>query len=310
MGVIGLGLAALGRPEYINIKDSRVKDTSIAAFKANTFEVLDSAYTEGVRFFDTAPSYGKGESFLMDWVQLRKHKDVILSTKWGYTYVANWEIGYTGAHEIKEHSIEKLIEQWETSKNLLPQLAVYQIHSATFESGVLENNTVLEKLHKIKQQFGLKIGLTVSGSKQNELLEAALQIEWDGSSLFDSFQVTYNVFEQSCFQSLQKLKKAGKLIIIKEGLANGRVFHSPEAKVVLNQIAEKYDTGADAVALRFVMDSLDPEIVLSGASKKEQLLENLKANSFKLTPQEITELKTLAVSASDYWSERGKLSWH
>ncbi len=309
MGKIGLGMAALGRPEYINIKENTGKDTSITGFRVNAFKVLDLAYEQGIRFFDTAPSYGKGEHFLMEWNAARKHKDVVLSTKWGYTYVADWKIGYSGAHEIKEHSLSKLKAQWETSKDLLPALAVYQIHSATFESGVLENQEVLEELHELKQNFGLKIGLTVSGSKQNEIIVSALQIQCKGVALFDSFQVTYNVFEQSCFEQLQRIKECGKLIIIKEGLANGRVFISSKTHEVLSELASKYKVGVDAIALRFIMDNLDPEIVLSGASEMEHLQDNLKARDFRLNANELELLQKLAMLPENYWSERSALSW-
>ena len=64
---IGLGLAALGRPEYINIRTDNDIDKSEEAFKQNTFNVLDLAYQKGIRYFDTAPSYGKGEAFLQEW---------------------------------------------------------------------------------------------------------------------------------------------------------------------------------------------------------------------------------------------------
>ena len=30
------------------------------------FDVMDFAYKKGVRYFDTAPSYGLGEQFLLD----------------------------------------------------------------------------------------------------------------------------------------------------------------------------------------------------------------------------------------------------
>ena len=40
---IGLGLAALGRPEYINIKTDNSIDRSEEAFKNNTFSVLNEA---------------------------------------------------------------------------------------------------------------------------------------------------------------------------------------------------------------------------------------------------------------------------
>ena len=313
---IGLGLAALGRPEYINIREDESIDKSKTAFKQNTLTVLDKAYALGVRYFDTAPSYGKGEAFLQEWKDFRNHKDAVLGTKWGYTYVANWELGYNGKHEIKEHSLAKLLEQWEVSKKLLPNLKYYQVHSATFESGILENDAVLTQLHKIKRATDLKMGITTSGANQKEIIEAASKIKIDNTALFDSFQVTYNVFEQDTFEILQSLLSQKKIVIIKEALANGRVFqnekfqHYSEAYKILEQLSKKYNVGVDAIALRFVMDNLQPTYMLSGASNAKQLKENLKANSFKLLENELSVLKDLRVSSEFYWEERSALSWN
>lgn len=307
MTKLGLGLAALGRPEYINIRDNNNVDKSEEAFKVNAFDMLDTAYKLGIRYFDTAPSYGKGELFLKEWQDKQKHSDSVLATKWGYTYVANWELGYTGSHEIKEHSLEKLLEQWEVSKEMIPNLKVYQIHSATLESGVLEKIEVLEKIFKIKQETGLLIGLTTSGTKQNVVLEKASKIEKNGSSLFDVFQVTYNVFEQSTYDTLIDLIKQEKQIVIKEGVANGRVFkNTPD---ILNKLALKYKVGIDAIALRFIFDSLQPFVVLSGAFSKKQLEDNLKTLSFILTTDEVEALKAIKKDPNDYWKERQALQW-
>ena len=313
---IGLGLAALGRPEYINIRSEGSIDKSQTAFKENTFSVLDEAYKLGVRYFDTAPSYGKGEAFLNEWHDKNNYNDVILGTKWGYTYVANWELGFTGQHEIKEHSLEKLLEQWHLSKAMLPNLKYYQVHSATFESGVLENNEVLNQLYKIKKATGLKIGITTSGKNQKEVLAAALKVAVKEDLLFDSFQVTYNLFEQSTFEILSSILKQGKTVIIKEALANGRVFqnkkfhHYQAAYDVLESLSKKYDVGIDAIALRFVIDNLGPTYILSGVSNLEQLKENLKAQNFELSKEEIELIKSLQVPSKSYWEERSALAWN
>ncbi|MEI6866332.1 aldo/keto reductase [Flavicella sp.] len=307
MSKIGLGLAALGRPEYINIRQDICVDKSRLAFRKNALNVLDEAYSNGVRFFDTAPSYGKGELFLLEWLLLNKHTDVNVSTKWGYTYVANWELGYQGNHEIKEHSLEKLREQWEVSKKLLPWLKIYQIHSATLDSGVLTNNKVLNQLFQLKNEYGIQIGLSVSGIHQKEVLKHALSIEIEGDALFDSFQITYNIFEQDSFSIIKELSRLGKFIIIKEALANGRVFELKDT--ILNNLADKYQVGIDAIALQFCIQSATPDRVLSGASTKGQLRDNLNANEFSLLEDEVNDLKKLKLSSEVYWRERSELSW-
>ena len=146
---IGLGLAALGRPDYINIRVKDVIDKSVGAFKTNAIKVLDESYQLGIRDFDVAPSYGLGEEFLLEWNSSRNHSDVNLSTKFGYTYVANWNIGFSGKHEIKEHSLKKLNTQWQVSKAMLPNLKIYQIHSATLDSGVLNNTSGTYSFNRI-----------------------------------------------------------------------------------------------------------------------------------------------------------------
>lgn len=313
---IGLGLAALGRPDYINIREDINIDKSIEAFKINALNVLDESYSLGIRDFDVAPSYGLGEQFLKDWNDSRNHKDVNLSTKFGYTYVANWELGFSGKHEIKEHSISKLNEQWDVSKAMLPNLKTYQIHSATLDSGVLTNDAVLSRLYELKQKHGLKIGISSSGIEQVKIIEEAQKVIYDGEELFDSYQVTYNIFEQSCFTILKQLLAQDKTIIIKEALANGRVFKNtsfPEynlAYTYLEELAKKYSVGTDAIALRFVINHLKPTLVLSGGANTIQIKENLKALSFELDVNEISKLKSFKVSTENYWQERGNLEWN
>ncbi|WP_066221732.1 aldo/keto reductase [Formosa haliotis] len=311
---LGLGLAAIGRPEYINIKEEEIQQSE-AVFEANAMQVLDEAYTLGLRYFDTAPSYGKGERFLMQWHSLRQHKDVTLSTKWGYTYMANWELGYSGKHEIKEHSVSKLREQWDVSKILLPELQIYQVHSATLESGIFDNEEVLEALHRIKKETGVQIGITTSGANQTEIIERALSIKMEGEDLFTSFQVTYNIFEQSTYTILKQILAEGKTVIIKEALANGRIFensaypHYAKAYTYFNLLSKHYNIGVDAIAIRFVIDSLQPDYVLSGALTTTQLQENLKALQFNFSKEELHQLQIFATKSSAYWEERSALEW-
>ncbi|EWH13432.1 NADP-dependent oxidoreductase domain-containing protein [Cellulophaga geojensis KL-A] len=312
---LGLGLAALGRPDYINIRTTNV-NKSVAAFKENAFTMLDHAYELGIRYFDTAPSYGKGEQFLLDWKNQREYKDLVLGTKWGYTYVANWEIGFNGKHEIKEHSLAKLKEQWQTSKNLLPELGIYQVHSATLESGILDNTNVLEELYTIKKETGLTIGISTSGTQQSNVIEKALGIKVNGEDLFTSFQVTYNVLEQSTYPILNQLLKENKTVIIKESLANGRVFKSDAFKnyqknyKTLEALANNHNVSVDAIALRFIIDALEPTYLLSGASNTVQLDSNYKALDIVLSKSDLEKLKQLKTNPNNYWEERSSLEWN
>ena len=62
----GLGLAALGRPGYINLGHAADlhADYDVAAMEGRAHAVLDAAHAAGVRYFDAARSYGRAEEFL------------------------------------------------------------------------------------------------------------------------------------------------------------------------------------------------------------------------------------------------------
>jgi aryl-alcohol dehydrogenase-like predicted oxidoreductase len=312
---IGLGTAAIGRPHYINIKEkvasnSFDKDEFIKDGEA----MLDFAYDQGIRIYDTAPGYGLAENLVIEWLKTRKISDVSVSSKWGYTYVADFS-AKAEQHEVKEHSLAKLNEQWDATKRLLPSLNLYQIHSATIDTNVLRNREVLNRLYELKKTQNVAIGLTTTGANQLEVLRLAMDVQVENQSLFDSFQVTYNVFDQSIAELVGA--DFNKKIIVKEALANGRVFpnvqrfsHYKDHYELLIELGEKYNVGVDAIALRFCMDSIKSEIVLSGASTKNQLIENLKVYNFRLSDDEIERLRTLQVSNEHYWSERKALEWN
>lgn len=315
MTSLGLGLAAIGRPDYINIRATKPLDKSIEAFRQKALKVLDEAYNLGIRHFDVAASYGYGEQFLLDWTSSRLYRDITISTKWGYTYMANWEIGYSGKHEIKEHSLNKLNEQWQFSKQFLPHLNIYQIHSATLDSGVLSNIEVHKRLFELKQNYGFKIGISTSGANQAEIIDAAESISVGGQSLIDSYQVTFNILEQSTFKTLARLKANSKTMIIKEALANGRIFpwykseRYSETYRLLEQLSEEFKVGIDAIALRYVIDTISPNLVLSGASNLNQLHSNMDCLKIELPLEVLEKLSELSCNSSAYWTERSNLTW-
>ena len=93
---IGLGLAALGRPGYINLGHASdlAGRTDEESMRYGAYAVLDAAYASGIRYFDAARSYGMAEVFLAAWLQERglEPGGVGVGSKWGYTYTANWTV--------------------------------------------------------------------------------------------------------------------------------------------------------------------------------------------------------------------------
>ena len=312
---LGLGTAALGRPQYINVRQNGCDNSDLSTFRKHSFSVLEDAYNSGIRYFDTAPGYGLAEELVLEWLQTKNDKTIEIGTKWGYTYTANFDTNAT-IHEVKEHSLAKLNEQWKFSKQLLPFLKTYQIHSATLETGVLENQEVLEKLAFLKKEHNLKIGITTTGKNQVEVIKKALGVLVDKNQLFDLFQVTYNFLDQSLLEISNELINQNKTIVIKEALANGRIFtnkkynHYNEVYSTLESLATKHKVGVDAIALKYCEQTISNSIVLSGASNSNQLKQNIKLNSFLLSNDEIELLASFKVTPDFYWNERKELQWN
>ncbi|MEU2927622.1 aldo/keto reductase [Streptomyces sp. NPDC007251] len=308
---IGLGLAAVGRPGYINLdRDQDLGDNRSAdALRARTHELLDAAYAQGVRYVDAARSYGRSEEFLADWLNARPDiDDVVVGSKWGYTYTAGWSAD-AETHEVKDHSLTAYERQRaETDAVLGDRLDLYQIHSVTPDSPALTDKELHARLGEAAAQ-GLTIGFSTSGPAQAEAVRAALGVTVGGEPLFRTVQSTYNVLETSAAPALAEAHDAGLTVIVKEGMANGRLAgpHAPEA---LRAVAEETGLGCDAVALAWILSRPWAGVVLSGAATVTQLVSNLHAPAVDLDEDQLTRLATLAEDPRAYWERRGRLPWH
>ena len=305
MATMGLGTAALGRPGYMTVGHSEdVVDASEAGMQRAAFEVLDEAWKLGVRHFDTARSYGKGEAFLTAWLGARGHRGATVSSKWGYRYTANWRRD-AEVHEVKDHSLAHFEAQWAQSQQLLGEaLRVYQVHSVTPDSPALVDSALHDRLAALRDA-GVIVGASVSGARQAEVIEALLRIERGGARLFGSVQATWNVLERSASPALQSAHDAGLLVIIKEGLANGRLSSRGDVQPVKDE-ASRLGTTPDALALAIALAQPFADVVLSGAATATQVASNLAARHLPVPPGRLVEL---TVSPETYWAQRATLKW-
>jgi aryl-alcohol dehydrogenase-like predicted oxidoreductase len=308
---IGLGLAALGRPAYINLgrQVDFGPDRGVADFERRCHEMLDAAFAAGIRYVDAARSYGMAEAFLGTWLDTRSLPDraITIGSKWGYTYVGSWQMD-AAVHEVKELSVQTLRRQIAESRGLLGNhLRLYQIHSATTESGVLDDAAVLGQLLQLRAD-GLAIGLTVSGPAQADVIRRAMQVSVDGINPFQVVQATWNLLEPSAGPALADAKARGWGIIVKEALANGRLTDRGDASNVapLHRQAEALQTTSDALALAAAVSQPWADVVLSGAATVEQLHSNLAALDLV---EGVGAWPAMAEAPTDYWAHRSALQW-
>jgi aryl-alcohol dehydrogenase-like predicted oxidoreductase len=301
MAVLGLGLAALGRPGYLTVDHGVAigADRSVEGLRRRCHQVCDAAWEGGIRWFDAARSYGRAEEFLAGWLTSRRIEpgQVVVSSKWGYTYTAGWKVD-AEVPEVKDHSAGALARQWPETEALLgPWIGLYQVHSATMESGILDDAGVQTALAGLR----VPVGLSLSGPGQAETLRRALAIRIEGRLLFSAVQATWNLLEPSSGPALAEAKAAGWTVMVKEALANGRLAVPGPDHAVLGD-------HPDVTALAVALAQPWADVVLSGAATVSQLHSNLAA----LDPTPLPDGDRLAALALDpvtYWGERAAMPW-
>jgi aryl-alcohol dehydrogenase-like predicted oxidoreductase len=297
---LGLGLAALGRPAYINLGRGELPaDRSVEAMRAASWEVLDQAYEAGVRWVDVARSYGLAEEFLAGWLEARSPADLTVSSKWGYAYVGDWRLD-APVHEVKEHSLARFTAQWaETSALLGSALSLYQVHSLTADSPLFDDVALQDALVALP----VRVGFSTSGPRQAETVRRALALERHGERVFTAVQSTWNMLETSVGRALAEAHDTGAHVLVKEALANGRLAVSPPPAIAA--FAARRGVGPDAVALAAVLTLPWADTVLLGPAGPAQLHSNLAA----LTVPGAASLPHLAVEPETYWADRAALAW-
>ncbi|MBH1937638.1 aldo/keto reductase [Streptomyces sp. AV19] len=312
----GLGTAAVGRPGYITLgRDLDLPaGRTVEALRERTHTLLDTAYAAGVRYFDTARSYGRAEEFLAEWLTARAEAaaDVVVGGKWGYTYTAGWRVSGVPVHEVKEHSTAVFDRQIAETRALLGRrLNVYLVHSVTPDSPALTDPALHARLAELAAD-GVRVGLSTSGPGQARTIRAALEVTVDGRPLFGAVQATWNLLEPSAAPALAEAHAAGWLVVVKEAMANGRLAGrnaTGPGTAALRAVASRTGDACDAVALAAAAAQPWADIVLSGAATPGQLTSNLAAADVGVTPSALAELAPLAEPAETYWRTRAALPW-
>ncbi len=317
---LGLGLAAVGRPGYITLGRAHDlgEERSPETLYARSAAVLDAAWHAGVRYLDAARSYGRAEEFLGRWLRDRgiAPRDVTVGSKWGYRYTAGWAID-APVHEQKELSAARFHAQLEESRALLDdRLGLYQIHSATVESGCLDDRALLEALVDGRRDGAYRaVGLTLSGPGSAATLAAARRAEARGERVFDVVQATCNVLEPSLAPALAAARAGGMGVIAKEVLANGRLTEAnqrPEDAALLARlraVGERAGLPLDRLAVAFVAGLPGIDVVLSGAATPAQVASHAAAIDRTLDGDVRATLADVAETPERYWATRAGLPW-
>ncbi|MGI9001154.1 MAG: aldo/keto reductase [Pseudonocardia sp.] len=314
MNRIGIGLAAVARPAYIT--SGRAADLGgrrgVEDLRARTHAVLDAAYAAGVRYLDAARSYGRAEEFLAGWLAAHPEvDDVEIGSKWGYRYVGDWRLD-ADVHEVKDHSLAAFTTQLAETEALLgPRLGVYHVHSATLDTGVLDDATLHRALAGLAER-GVRVGVSTSGPAQADTIRRALEVRVAGTPLFTSIQATWNVLEPSAGPALAETAAAGVRVIVKEAVANGRLTPGgadTSAARRAGALAAELGVPTDKLAIAAALAQPWAWCVLSGAVDARQVASNVAAARWSLPAHEADALGALAEDPAAYWSARSARAW-
>lgn len=309
--------------EYITLKNS---DLSVSRFcmggcpmggygwgatNENDFlTAIDTAIGHGVNFFDTADTYGLGQSeiTLAKGIKNRRN-NVVIQSKFGVRIIDGKTV-YDNSPKYMREALEKSLTRLNTD-----YVDIYVIHyrDETPIEEVVDGLKTLQKEGKVRF-FGLS---NIQKDKFSELLPY--------KNLFVNFQNEYSLacrkFEKDIFfvsdtlnatpltwGSLGQGVLTGKYDINTKFDNNDRRsreiyvnFHGEKLKknleIVeqLKVIAKKHDRTVAATAIRFILDNIEDSVVIAGVKNKNQMLSNLEALDWHLSPEEIEILNEVSL---------------
>lgn len=263
-------------------------------------EVIEAALEGGVRFFDTAESYGAGMSETRYGKYLTpQYRDLV--------FLMSKSTG-KDAKTVKEH-LEGTLRRLKTD-----QLDLYQVHAISTPEDVDSRIQlgVLEVLLKAKEEGKIKyLGFT---GHQNPFAHARMLELTKESDIFDTVLMPVNVLDQSYFSFTQNImakaldRNMGILAI--KSLADGRFFEKKEQggwtsndPLIPNYLSIKE-------AMHFVW-SLPVTVLISGNENATFMREKIAlARSFaKLSDDQktalINKVKTIALTGKvEYYKKQ------
>lgn len=305
--------------EYINLKNTDLKVSRFCMGgcpmggynwgKVEQDELVGAirkAIDTGVNFFDTADTYGLGQSEKTLAKGLgANRKDVIIETKFGVR-VEGGRTFYDNSPAYIEAALDNSLRRLDTD-----YIDIYLIH---YRDGATPMEEVVNKLLELREKgkiryFGLSNvtaqdieeikpfkGLFVNC--QNEFSLACRKNEEDLRKLqteLDLTPMTWGSLGQGILTGKYDLKsKFGsddrRRLDIYVNFHGDKLKKNMEIVDVLREIAVNRGKTLSACAIRFILDCLPESVALAGIKRADQLISNLDAMGWSFTPDEFKAL--------------------
>lgn len=270
-------------------------------------DAVHAALDNGVTIFDTADTYGLGQSERTLGKALgSRRKDVVIADKFGVR-AGNGPTYYDNSPEYIREALELSLKNLGTD-----YIDLYQVHYRDEKTPLV---TVIETLEELKKEgkiryYGLSniheadyeeikpfIGKIVS--VQDEYSLACRKNEKDLKTLSSEFRIspfTWGSLGQGILTGKYTKENANFGADDRRSRDIYVNFHGEKLEKnlriveVMKKIAEAHGKPVSAVAIRFIFDWLEGSVVLVGAKRPSQILGNIEGCDWRLTDDELKEL--------------------
>lgn len=309
--------------EYITLKNTDIKVSRFCmggcpmggygwgnVQESELLDAISEALDKGVNFFDTADTYGLGQSERTLAKGLgERRKNVVIESKFGVR-VGGGKTVYDNSPEYIQTALEESLRRLNTD-----YIDIYTIH---YRDGKTPIADVIGKLDELKaagkiRHYGLS---NIHGNEADELIPYAEKFV----CCQDEFSLACRKNEADLFSLQSKLHvtpmtwgSLGQGILtgkygadVKFGADDRRSreiyvnFHGEKLKQnlriveVLKKVAENHGRTVAACAIRWILDTLPESVVIAGVKRPSQLDSNIEAMDWHLGIEEMKELNEVA----------------
>lgn len=257
-----LGTVQLGLNYGINNKSGMPTESQ-------SFEILDTAYGEGVTVLDTSNDYGESERIIGKYLKTNGEKQFSICTKFRLDRESGRDV-YGSLRKFALTSMEKL------GVDCLP-IFMSHIEDDYFEYG-RELSSALSELKK----EGLILLAGMSVSKKDRLDEIV------DSGVFDAIQLPLNIWDNEVIRNgtVKRMSDAGIAVFVRSVYLQGMFFRSEEelrgtkfetaVPLIerLHRIAEEEGTTIPELAIAFIRDTEGVASLVVGSETAEQVRQN------------------------------------
>lgn len=274
-------------------------------------DAIHCALDNGINFFDTADTYGLGQSETTLGKGLaERRKDVVIESKFGVRRV-DGKTFYDNSPEYIEKALEETLKRLNTD-----YLDIYTIH---YRDDITPLRDVVAKLVELREKGKIRY-FGLSNIREDDLKELK-----EFKNLFVNVQ---DEFSLACRKNEKVLLNTANAVNVSpmtwgslgQGILTGKYdkntkfdendrrsrdiyvnFHGEKLeqnlKIVeyLRIVAKKHKKSVPACAIRFILDYMPESVVLAGIKRPEQLLSNIEAMGWHLTNKEFKKLNELSL---------------